>query len=58
MVDGVERMFIQVVINVNPLRVAGVSHAVIADENNVDDICEVPNLQSIVEILSEDVDGL
>ena len=58
MFDGVEGLFVQVVVDVNPLRVAGVRHAMVADKDDIDDIGEVAGLKSLVEIPSEDVNGL
>lgn len=57
-INQVESLFIQVIVDVNPLRVAGVRHAVVADEDNVDNFGEVASLQSLVEILGEKVYGL
>lgn len=57
-VDGVEGLFVQIVVDVNPLRVAGVCHAMVTDEDDVDDICEVATLQGIVEIFGEDINSL
>ena len=58
MFNEVEGLFTQVVVNVNPFWVTCVCHAMIADEYNVDDFGEVASLQSVVEITSENVNGL
>ena len=56
--NQVESLFVQVIVDVNPFRVAGVRHTVVADEDDVDDVGEVATLQSLVKVLSENVDGL
>ena len=56
--NEVESLFVQVVVDVDPFWVAGVCHPVVADEDDVDDICEIASLQSVVEILSENVNAL
>jgi len=54
-IDQVESLFVQVIVDENPFRVAGVRHAVVADEDDVDNLCEITSLQSLVEILSKEV---
>ena len=58
MVDEVESLFVQVVVDINPFWATSVGHAVVADEDDVDDLGEVASLQSLVEVLGENVDGL
>lgn len=54
----IESLFAQVVVDVYPLWVTGVCHAVVTNEDNVDDFGEVPSLQSVLEILCEEVNSL
>ena len=56
--NEVESLLVQIVVDVNPFWVAGVCHAVVADEDDVDDFSEIASLQTRVEILSKNVDGL
>ena len=50
--------FTKNVVHVDELRVARISHTMIANEDDVDDICEIPCLQRIMDIHSESVDLL
>ena len=58
MFNEVESLLVQIVVDVNPFWVAGVRHAVVTDEDDVDDFSEIASLQTRVEILSKNVDGL
>jgi len=56
-VNEVESLLIQVVVDENPFRVAGVRHTMVADEDDVDNIREIANLQSLVKVLGEKIYG-
>ena len=56
--NGVEGLFVQEIIDINPFRVAGIRHSVVANEDDVYDVGKVASLQSCVEVLSEDINGL
>lgn len=57
MLNGIEGLFVQVLVNENPFWVAGIRHAVVADKDDVNDIGEVTSFQSFVEVLSEDINS-
>ena len=58
MLDEVDSLFTQVIVDVHPFWVTGICHAVVADENNVDDFGEIATLQGVLKILSEEVNSL
>lgn len=41
------------IINVDPLRVAGIRHAMVADEHDIHDVSQVTSFQGVVKVFGE-----
>lgn len=57
MFDCLHALFTDVIIEVYEFGMAGVCHAMIADKDDINNICQVSSLQLGVQIPCESVDG-
>lgn len=58
MFDEIESLFAQVIVDVDPLWVAGICHAVVTNEDDVNNFCKISGPQSVLKILSKEVNRL